>query len=166
MCLGFLVNRRVTGRPTTLLTRLCGSNVESDIRKIKSTLGSPSEPTFAYNSLNNGYQRKHDMSITFLGTASCSPSTTRGTSCLCFSYGSDKWLFDCGESSQLQIQKASDVKLSKVKKIFITHMHGDHVFGLGAVLCQMGTSHRAAAENGEPLDVIDIYGPEGICCLW
>jgi ribonuclease BN (tRNA processing enzyme) len=39
-------------------------------------------------------------------------------------------------------------------------MHGDHVFGLAAVLCQMGSSQRADSRT-EPMDVIDIYGPQG-----
>ncbi len=106
----------------------------------------------------------NDMDFTFLGTASCIPSVSRGVSCIAFRYESDMWLFDCGESSQVQIQK-SRVKASKIKKIFLSHAHGDHSFGLPGVLCLMGQSTQDERERldveGEKIEPIDIYGPEG-----
>ena len=58
-----------------------------------------------------------------LGTASCIPTLTRGVSCVAMRYSSDIWLFDCGEASQLQIQQ-SNIRPSKIKKLFISHTHG------------------------------------------
>lgn len=105
-----------------------------------------------------------DMELTFLGTASCVPTLSRGVSCLGFRCGSDLWLFDCGESSQIQLQK-SRLSVSRVKRIFLTHMHGDHAFGLPGVLCMMGQAtqdiREKDASDGIGVTPIDIYGPEG-----
>ena len=104
-----------------------------------------------------------NMDISFLGTASCIPTITRGVSCIAFRYESDMWLFDCGEASQVQIQK-SRVRASKIKKIFLSHTHGDHSFGLPGVLCLLGQStqdERGKLEDGVKADPIEIYGPQG-----
>ena len=102
-----------------------------------------------------------DMELTFLGTASCTPSTSRGVSCVAFRSTSQMWLFDCGESTQLQLQK-SCLKASRVNKIFITHTHGDHLFGLAGVLCMLGQANMEARRTGDASDPVEIYGPEGI----
>ncbi|CAM5230446.1 Ribonuclease Z [Lysinibacillus sphaericus] len=59
------------------------------------------------------------------------------------------WLFDCGEATQHQILHTS-LKPRKVTKIFITHLHGDHIFGLPGFL-----SSRSFRGGDEPLT---IYG--------
>ena len=41
---------------------------------------------------------------------------------------SEMWLFDCGEGTQHQFLR-SDLRLSQLRRVFVTHMHGDHVFG-------------------------------------
>ena len=63
---------------------------------------------------------------------------------------SDLWLFDCGEGTQHQFIR-SNLKLSQIKKIFITHMHGDHIYGLPGLLASIGL---AGSSSG-----IEIYGP-------
>ncbi len=60
------------------------------------------------------------------------------------------WLFDCGEGTQHQILR-SELKVSQLTRIFITHMHGDHIFGLMGLLASCGLA-------GNPQQ-IDIYGP-------
>ena len=64
---------------------------------------------------------------------------------------SELWLFDCGEGTQHQILR-SDLRLSQIKKIFISHMHGDHVFGLPGLLASLGLAGNSSG--------IDIYGPK------
>lgn len=73
------------------------------------------------------------------------------------------WIFDCGECTQLQLQKSPTVKPGKITKIFITHCHGDHSFGLPGLLCLMGQDRpREPDERGNLPPPIDIYGPEGL----
>lgn len=114
----------------------------------------------------NRFQHLHsaDMDVTFLGTASCSPSISRGVTSIAFRCRNGLWLFDCGESTQLQLQK-SHLKPSKINKIFLTHLHGDHSFGLPGVLCMLGQSTQdercKALSNGNVIDALEIYGPEG-----
>jgi ribonuclease Z len=114
-----------------------------------------------------GVTEHNEMDITFIGTASCAPSLNRGVSCMAFRYNQNLWLFDVGESSQLQIQR-SRIRASKVKKIFITHNHGDHVFGLPGILCMFGQSQAQIRMNNDYQDdeePVEIYGPEGIRSL-
>lgn len=64
-------------------------------------------------------------------------------------------MFDCGEGTQRQILETT-IKPRKIKKIFITHLHGDHIFGLPGFL-----SSRAFQASEEQTD-LEIYGPVGI----
>ncbi len=96
------------------------------------------------------------MHVTFLGTGSGLPSNNRNVSSLALDLsekGEGIWLFDCGEATQHQILK-TPIKPRKISKIFITHLHGDHIYGLPGLL-----SSRAFLDGTSP---VDIYAPKGL----
>lgn len=96
------------------------------------------------------------MDFTFLGTGAGMPAKERNVTSLALSfpeYDGDLWLFDCGEGTQRQILYSS-VKLTRLTVIFITHLHGDHLFGLPGIL---GSRSFQGAEG--PLLII---GPTGL----
>lgn len=96
------------------------------------------------------------MEILFLGTGAGSPSKSRNVSSLALKLLDERnevWLFDCGEGTQHQILQTT-IRPRKVTKIFITHLHGDHIYGLPGFLAS-----RANQGGDTPLT---IYGPAGI----
>ncbi|MBC7826066.1 MAG: ribonuclease Z [Candidatus Parcubacteria bacterium] len=92
------------------------------------------------------------MQITFLGTSSGVPTRSRNVSAVALRLPqrAEVWLFDCGEGTQHQLLR-SDLRVSQIRRIFVTHMHGDHTFGLMGLLASCGLA-------GNP-ERIDIYGP-------
>src|SRR4051794_19257861 len=96
------------------------------------------------------------MELYFLGTGAGTPSRQRNVTSIVlklFEEQGSLWLFDCGEGTQHQILNAP-IKLSKLEKIFITHLHGDHLYGLPGLL-----TTRSNQGNDTPLT---IFGPPGI----
>jgi len=96
------------------------------------------------------------MELQFLGTGAGMPSKLRNTSSAVLNLnaeGEGLWLFDCGEATQHQILHTS-LKPRRITKIFVTHLHGDHIFGLPGLI-----SSRAFLGGDERLD---IYGPVGL----
>ncbi|MFL0781077.1 MAG: ribonuclease Z [Prochlorococcus sp.] len=93
------------------------------------------------------------MQVTFLGTSSGVPTRARNVSSLAvrLPQRSELWLFDCGEGTQHQFLR-SDLRLSQLSRIFITHMHGDHVFGLPGLLASLGLAGNSSG--------VDLYGPD------
>jgi len=97
------------------------------------------------------------MKVIFLGTGSGMPTLKRNVSsiALIFINKNKLWLWDCGEGTQQQIQKTS-LKVSKLEKIFISHLHGDHLFGLPGLLASRGL------RGGKNQQKVQIFGPEGL----
>lgn len=96
------------------------------------------------------------MELIFLGTGAGMPSKERNVSAIALSLLQDLnsiWLFDCGEATQHQILHTT-IKPRKINKVFISHLHGDHIFGLPGFL-----SSRSFQGGSAPCTV---YGPKGI----
>lgn len=96
------------------------------------------------------------MELEFLGTGAGLPAKQRNATSIALKLLAERnaiWLFDCGEGTQMQILRTT-IRPRKIEKIFITHLHGDHIFGLPGLL-----SSRSFQGGDEPLE---IYGPKGI----
>ena len=93
------------------------------------------------------------LQITFLGTAASIPTLTRALSSLAVQRQGELFLFDCGEGTQKQMIQAK-IGFNRKTRVFITHMHGDHILGLPGLLQTMSLLGRE-----KPLQ---IFGPKGI----
>jgi ribonuclease Z len=95
-----------------------------------------------------------DVHIVFLGTSSGTPSRERNVSSLAVVMDGATLLFDCGEGTQHRILQSEHVRLGAIDAVFISHVHGDHTYGLPGLLATMSMNNRR-----RPLDV---YGPDGV----
>ncbi len=87
-----------------------------------------------------------------MGTSSAIPTKERNHPAIYFQYADTAFLFDCGEGTQRQIQIAG-LSFFKIDKIFITHLHGDHVLGLPGLLQTLDFHDKR---------YIEIYGTKGL----
>ena len=93
------------------------------------------------------------LKVVFLGTGAAIPSLRRGLPSLAILREGEIFLCDCGEGTQLRLLQAG-LPPSRVSTIFVSHLHGDHIFGLPGFLTTQQMTNRTA-----PLTIV---GPVGL----
>lgn len=96
------------------------------------------------------------MKLLFLGTSAGRPTLDRNVTSVALLLPDAQgrfWLFDAGEGTQHQLLRTK-LKLNKLERIFITHMHGDHLYGLPGLLSSRTFNEGACS--------LKLYGPPGI----
>lgn len=93
-----------------------------------------------------------NLRIAFLGTGAAVPSTRRGLPSLALIYNGLIILCDCAEGTQMRFSSAK-IAPSKIRFLFLSHLHGDHLFGLPGFLTTQQMMSRTA-----PLKIISPFG--------
>lgn len=93
------------------------------------------------------------MKLTVLGCYAATPRTISNPTSQVIEFGKHLFLIDCGEGTQVQLRKLK-IRFSKINHIFISHLHGDHFFGLPGLVATFRLLGRKAP--------LHIYGPKGI----
>lgn len=82
-----------------------------------------------------------NFSVTILGSSSAAPTSRRHTTSQLVNFYHRYYLIDCGEGTQIQLRKKR-LKISKINHIFISHLHGDHFFGLVGLISSLNLFGR------------------------
>ncbi len=93
------------------------------------------------------------MKLSILGCYSATPRTFNNPTSQVLEINNHLFLIDCGEGTQVQLRK-NKIKFSRIKHIFISHLHGDHYFGLVGVI----STFRLLTRETD----LHIYGPKGL----
>jgi ribonuclease Z len=91
------------------------------------------------------------MKLTILGSSSALPTSERYPSAHVLNAHERLFLIDCGEGTQMQLRK-NRIRFSKINHIFISHLHGDHIFGLYGLLSTFSLMGRKSP--------LHLYAPE------
>ena len=93
------------------------------------------------------------MKLTILGCYSATPRTLNNTTSQVLEINNHMFLIDCGEGTQVELRKHK-IKFNRIKHIFISHLHGDHFFGLVGLI----STFRLLTRETD----LHVYGPKGI----
>jgi len=110
----------------------------------------------AENSVERYHRQDSMFHVYFLGTGA-GTGDTRLSSCTLLRIGAEGMMFDAGEGAQRHV-KQSIIKMKKISRIFITHMHGDHVLGLPGLLLSTNIANVFDEEDS----TLKVYGPPGL----
>ncbi|KLT40699.1 hypothetical protein CC85DRAFT_287213 [Cutaneotrichosporon oleaginosum] len=112
----------------------------------------------------------HPVSVHFLGTCSGGgPISSRQCSSLAVDFGNNIWLFDAADGTNNRLHQSA-LRMVNISRIFVTHMHADHVLGVVAIMAvimsgvgqtEAGLARLRAAGTAKKAD-INIYGPVGL----
>jgi ribonuclease Z len=87
------------------------------------------------------------FSLTVLGSSSALPTENRFPTAHVLNVHERFFLIDCGEGAQMQLKRFGNVKYSKLNDIFISHLHGDHIFGLFGLISSLDLMGRTGDLN-------------------
>ncbi|WP_347049527.1 ribonuclease Z [Flavobacterium olei] len=93
------------------------------------------------------------MKLTILGCYAATPRTLTNPTSQVLEIRNRLFLIDCGEGTQVQLRK-NKIKFSKINQIFISHLHGDHLYGLIGTISTFSLLGRTTD--------LHVYGPKGI----
>jgi ribonuclease Z len=93
------------------------------------------------------------LNLTILGCYAATPRTLTNPTSQVLEMRNHLFLIDCGEATQVQLRK-NKIKFSKINNIFISHLHGDHFFGLIGLISTFTLLNRTTD--------LHVYGPKGI----
>src|SRR5678809_479210 len=93
------------------------------------------------------------LAVTILGNNSAIPAFNRHPTSQLVQTAENSFLIDCGEGTQMQMERYK-IRRSKINHIFISHLHGDHYFGLIGLLTSMGLLGRKTE--------LHLYAPESL----
>lgn len=93
------------------------------------------------------------MQLTILGCYAATPRTITNPTAQLLEINNRMFLIDCGEGTQVQLRK-NKIKFSKINQVFISHLHGDHFFGLIGLISTFSLLGRTTD--------LHVYGPKGI----
>lgn len=96
------------------------------------------------------------ITVTILGSSGATPAYGRHVSGQVVGVDHELFLVDCGEGTQYQLMRYG-VKYNKIEHIFISHLHGDHIFGLPGYLTTLGLNNRQTPMH--------LYSPPGLEAL-